>query len=373
MASVVKRTRKDGSPSHFVKYLAGDGRQRWEHVRGRLKNARARKAEVELALAKTGGRWTPPLAVGFEDFARSWLESYARPATRRRSFANYERAVRLDLVPFFGQTPIAAITRARVKALVSAKLAEGKAPGTVRNMLVPLREMLGHAADDGTLPANPAARVRVPQVGTSRRILPPTSEQVATLLTHARPDAREAIIVAAATGLRRGELFAVTWADVDFDARTIRVHSSNFGAVVEETVKSEAGERYVPLFESARIVLAERKLRTRFDRPEDFVFGTSVGTPTDPGNFVRREFKTALVRAGLEAGFRWHDLRHFAVSALIAEGADIKLLQAIAGHASAAMTLDTYGHLMTARVSEAARRFDPLRQAASAEAVSASR
>jgi len=74
---------------------------------------------------------------------------------------------------------------------------------------------------------------------------------------------------------------------------------------------------------------------------------------------VRREFKPALARAGLEP-FRFHDLRHFAVSALIAAGADIKLLQAIAGHASATTTLDTYGHLMTARVQEAATRYDPL-------------
>jgi integrase len=74
---------------------------------------------------------------------------------------------------------------------------------------------------------------------------------------------------------------------------------------------------------------------------------------------VRREFKPALARAGLEP-FRFHDLRHFAVSALIAAGADIKLLQAIAGHASATTTLDTNGHLMTARVQEAATRYDPL-------------
>ena len=78
---------------------------------------------------------------------------------------------------------------------------------------------------------------------------------------------------------------------------------------------------------------SETKLRSRFTRSHDFVFATFVGTPLDPGNFVRREFRPALARAGLT--FRFHDLRHFAVSALIAEGADIKLLQAIVGHASA--------------------------------------
>ena len=125
----------------------------------------------------------------------------------------------------------------------------------------------------------------------------------------------------------------------------------------------------MPLFDSARKVLAARKLRSReYNRPEDFVFGSTVGTPMEPGNFVRREFKTALVRAKLPS-FRWHDLRHYAVSSLIAEGADIKLLQAIAGHASATETLDTYGHLMTARVAEAALKYDPLRITAPVAAV----
>ena len=142
-------------------------------------------------------------------------------------------------------------------------------------------------------------------------------------------------------------------------AAGIHVHASNYGAQASETTKSEAGERFVPLFGSPRTALAETKLRSRFNRDADLVFTTAVGTPLDPGNFVRREFKPALERAGLRA-FRFHDLRHFAVSALIAEGADIKLLQAIAGHASATMTLDHYGHLMTARVSEAAVRYDPL-------------
>ena len=116
----------------------------------------------------------------------------------------------------------------------------------------------------------------------------------------------------------------------------------------------------MPLFESARKALAARKLATRFNRDEDFVFSTVVGTPLNPRNFERREFKRALRQASLEGVFRFHDLRHYAVSTLIAQRADIKLLQAIAGHASATMTLDTYGHLMVERVTEAAPLYDPL-------------
>ena len=99
---------------------------------------------------------------------------------------------------------------------------------------------------------------------------------------------------------------------------------------------------------------------SRFARSEDLVFGTVVGTPEHPGNWERREFKRALKLAGLEGAFRFHDLRHFAVSTLIEQRADVKLLQAVAGHSSATVTLDVYAHLMADRVTEAAALYDPL-------------
>jgi integrase len=200
--------------------------------------------------------------------------------------------------------------------------------------------------------AVPAAR--------KRKIVPPSREHVERLVRAARPEARDVLLVAASLGLRRGELLALRWADVDFEARLVRVHATNDAGLVSETTKTEAGERSVPLFESARKALAARKLRTRFNRDEDYVFATAVGTPLNPRNFERREFKRALKLAGLEGAFRFHDLRHFAVSTLIAQRADIKLLQAIAGHASATVTLDVYGHLMVERVTEAASLHDPL-------------
>jgi integrase len=125
------------------------------------------------------------------------------------------------------------------------------------------------------------------------------------------------------------------------------------------------------MFEAARKALLARKLATRYGRPQDLVFCTAVGTPIDPGNFARREYKRAQQQAGLgawvvkngtrrrAAKYRFHDLRHCAVSAFIEQGADIKLLQRIAGHADASVTLDVYGRLMTDRITEAATMYDP--------------
>jgi integrase len=318
-------------------------------------NASARKAEVELALARSGGTWQPPVATTFAEYAEHWLGTYAATAVKPRVLVGYRKAVE-EFAALHGERKLAALSRSDVKAYVGAKLAES-ASGTVRNRLVPVRELLAHAVEDGLIPANPAAGIRIPQ-SRARKIVPPSRADVEKLIEHARPEAQPVFVVAAVCGLRRGELFALRWVDVDFESGMLHVHASNYATTISDT-KTEAGERYVPLFESARKALAEAKLRSRFAQPQDFVFATVVGTPLDPGNFVRREFKPALTRANLDA-FRFHDLRHFAVSALIAAGADIKLLQAIAGHASATMTLEVYGHLMTARVQEAALRYDPL-------------
>jgi integrase len=279
MASLVTRTRKDGTPSYFVKYRSGDGKVRWEQFE-KAKAAQARKAEVELALVRSGGAWHPPIATSFEEYARAWLETYAAQAVRPRVLAGYRKAVE-DFVALFVARTLTALTRSDVKAFVASKLAEGYAPGSVRNRLVPLRELLGHAVEDGLIVANPAAGLRIPQ-GDKRKLAPPSREEVERLLAHTRPEAVPALAVAAACGLRRGELFALRWADVDFEAGTIHVHASNYGAQVSETPKSEAGERFVPLFASARTALAETKLRSRFNRDSDLVFSTAGGTRSIP-------------------------------------------------------------------------------------------
>jgi len=174
-------------------------------------------------------------------------------------------------------------------------------------------------------------------------------------------------------------LFGLRWRDVDFETNEIKVTAYNFGGIVEDgRFKTDAGERDVPLFKSVRKVLLERKARVRFSDPDHFVFASSIGTALDPNNFVKRELKPAIRRANEkraeeaeQAGtkfqplptFRWHDFRHFAVSKLIRQKADILTVARIAGHADPNVTLKVYGHLMEDAVSEAA--YDPLREAIS--------
>src|SRR6266545_4987300 len=119
MASIVKRTgRKDGAPSYHVKYHAGDGRVRWERY-GSAKEAKARKAEVELELARTQGRWTPPVKVTLREYAELWLGSRG-PALRPSTVSEYRRILEREILPRFGHLPLAAITRSQLKAYAAA-------------------------------------------------------------------------------------------------------------------------------------------------------------------------------------------------------------------------------------------------------------
>jgi integrase len=363
MASIVKRTaRKDGTPSYHVKYRAGDGRVLWERY-GSAKEAKARKAEVELELARTQGRWTPPVKVTLNEYAEQWLGSRA-PALRPSTVAEYRRILERDILPRFGHLPLAAITRSQLKAYAAERGAEGRSANTVRNHLAPLRALLASAVDDELLRANVAARIK--RAGQPQRELrPPSREQVEALIAGARtPESAAIFTLAASLGLRRGELYALRWNAVDFAAGLVRVVTSNDRGVITAT-KTAAGERVVPMFGSARLVLLEQKARSRWSRPHDLVFPTAVGTPQNPATSAEREFRHALHRAGLpRLAFRFHDLRHYAVSQLIAQGASILQVARVAGHADPSVTLRVYGHLMADGLAEAARRYDPLRAVA---------
>jgi integrase len=93
--------------------------------------------------------------------------------------------------------------------------------------------------------------------------------------------------------------------------------------------------------------------------PDELVFATVHGTPLHESNVNRRVWRPALERAGLaDESYRWHDLRHTCVSRLVAAGADVKFVQAVAEHASPLITLKRYSHRLDSRLTEAADRFD---------------
>jgi integrase len=377
--SIVKRS----SGNYAIVYYVG-GKQKWETIGPSRREAEraltARKREVDTRT------WREPSSETLAAYSARWL-AHRDPArvggggrTRlaRSTFEGYELNLRLHVLPRLGSRPLSALTTQDVDQLIADLEAEGRAPGTIRNVVVPLRTLLGDAVRQGLLLANPAARADLPppQDFTGKEIPAEHTDAIRQALVDAaptdplrgEPDLYCVCLhdIALGTGLRLGELRALRWGDVDRERRLVRVERA-YSRQELRRPKTDSGVRAVPLFPSvdrAFRELAVRALPRGRYSPQELVFASVRGTPLHPSNFNRRDWRPALERAGLaEHGYRFHDLRHTCVSRLIAAGADVKLVQAVAGHANPMITLKRYSHLLDSRVTEAAERFDPARTA----------
>src|SRR6266545_7530993 len=267
---------------------------------------------------------------------------------------SYEAALRDHIVPRVRRTRLADVQHRDVQRIADDLLAEGRDPSTIRNALMPLRVILRRAVEDGDLAVNPCTHLRLPAVrGRRERIASP--EEAQRLLAALPARDRPAWATALYAGLRRGELMALLWEDVDLAAGVIRVERSyDDKGRVEIEPKSRAGRRTVPIVGALRDVLVEH--RARQDRNGGLVFGSRAETPFVPSNLWRRA-ERAWKRTSLEP-IGLHEARHTFASVLIAAGVNAKAITTYMGHASIQTTYDLYGKLMPGSESEAAALVD---------------
>jgi len=170
------------------------------------------------------------------------------------------------------------------------------------------------------------------------------------------------------TGMRRSELLALRWQDVDFIYSQIYVnrslHQLKDGSYIFTQPKSSRSRRTIALSPSTILTLKEHHDRATMDRvvlgvpltDNDLVFGTIDGKPSRP-NTITRAWATAAKRAGVRV-IRLHDARHTHASLMLKQGIHPKIVQERLGHASIQMTLDTYSHVAPGLQEAAAKRFD---------------
>lgn len=265
---------------------------------------------------------------------------------------SYEAALRDHVVPRIGRTRLGDVQHRDVQRIADDLLAEGRDPSTIRNALMPLRVIFRRAVEDGDVAVNPCVHLRLPAVrGRRERIASP---QEAEQLLAALP-ARDRPVWATAlyAGLRRGELMALRWSDVDLANGVIRVeHSYDEKAHLQIEPKSRAGRRTIPIVGAFRDILVEHKANQT--RADGLVF--SGDAPFQPSNLWRRA-QSAWKRTGVEP-IGLHEARHTFASILIAAGVNAKAITTYMGHASIQTTYDLYGKLMPGSEAEAAALVD---------------
>jgi integrase len=231
---------------------------------------------------------------------------------------SYEAALRDSVVPRLGRTRLADVQHRDVQRIADDLLAEGRDPSTIRNALMPLRVIFRRAVEDGDIALNPCTHLRLPAVrGRRERIASPQEAERLLLALPARD--RPIWATALYAGLRRGELMALRWADIDLANGVIHVERAyDEKEHVDIEPKSRAGRRTVPIVGALRDILGSHKAIQ--DQPAGLVFGGSA--PFQPSNVWRRA-QRAWRLAGLEP-IGLHEARHTFASVLIAAGVNAK-------------------------------------------------
>jgi integrase len=352
--SVVKRVSKDGKrASYSIKYRAPDGRQRWETIGPNKKEAE--RALTERLNAIRTGTFADLKESSFEAFSIRWL-AFKEPNLKASTFDGYARYFANHWVPKLGRYPLRAITAGQLQEIVAELQAQGLSGKSVNNFLVPLRKLFSDAVKWGYLAVNPAIGVERAKVSHQEmQALAPA--QLRRLLAAVDPDYWLLFSVAVFTGLRRGELLALRWGDVDLDQAQLHVRRSVWRGAFQGP-KTRRAIRTVDLAPSLVAALrAAKPLGPADEVRERLLFSGPNGRPLDPDNLVKRQFLPALERAELPR-VRFHDLRHSYASLLIAAGQHPKYIQHQLGHASITTTLDRYGHLLPTAYSHGGQRLE---------------
>lgn len=334
---------KRGKNRWRARYLDPDGRERSKTFPRRIE---AERFLSTIESDKLRGSYLDPALgrVSFATFATEWLSvQLLRPGSR----AVYRSYLKNWLLPAFDGHTLASIRPTHVRRLVmeaSAVLSEQ----TVWALHGLLSTIMSAAVEDGYIAKNPCSST-TPTKPRRAKVVPITAADVHALMDAIQPRCRPMVALGAGCGLRLGEVLG------------LRLHRVHFGDqeldVVEQVVlnpgspprvappKTRSSVRTVPMPAFVADELVAYVRRTGLADPAGLLFTSREGKPLWSSWFYQWAWQPAVARAGLAKGTRFHDLRHFYASALIAAGESVKTVQAAMGHASAVETLETYAGL----------------------------
>jgi integrase len=283
--------------------------------------------------------------------AAKW-ETTVLPMFKHSTQKNRRLFLNKHLLPRFGEMALSEITREAIQAYVSHLAQRGYAPKSIDNIHDALSAILRTAVEWGHLSDNPAVGVRLPKLRTVRPKWALTTAQAIALIEALRPLPRTVVSLALLCGLRRGELFALRWADVHEHSRELEIRSSVYDGVFG-TPKTEAGVRTIPLSGAAVNALAAWKSVTKNTEPSALVFATRSGKPISPNNILRRHVIPACEALGIPR-CSWLTFRRTYSSWAHTNGVPGKVVARLMGHANVDTTLNVYTQVLDASMREGA-------------------
>lgn len=375
--NIVQRGERNGKPVLRLRWETrdpGTGERRYVYD---TVNTTRREAERywhrrDVEIRNAGAAYVKPAKETLASYLSTWLRDYGEQHLKPTTLESYRTLVNFHIAPALGAVPLADLTAAQVQTWQADMLRKTTptgapiSPRRVAYARAVLRSALHEAVRLGMIQQNPVDRVRAPRQ-SPKEIKAFTLPQVRTLMEAARGHRLEAMLsVAWQTGLRLGELLALTWADVDFEGRTLHVRRNLVdvdGKLVTQEPKTARGRRTLPLSGALVAELRghrKRQVEERLRAGETWqdnglVFCKQSGKPLPPRDaqevFYRLRDKAEVPR------YNFHTLRHTYATLALQAGIGLPEIAANLGHVSPAFTAKTYAHVLPEMQRTAADKF----------------
>ncbi len=347
----------------------GKRQRQWITVKGTKRDAEAKLAELVHQL--DSGLPIDRGKITVAEYLSTWLRDVVAVRNRPRTLASYRTIVTHHVVPVLGKIPLVKLQPSdveRAEALVRAN----RSASTAHHVHVILSKALKDALRKRLISRNVCLLVEPPKAETYE-VHPPEMDAIKAILEQTdRTPYGVCYRFVAYTGIRRGEAVALRWRNIDLEHGVCSIVEEaqrlTGRGIVFLPPKSKAGRRGIALDAATVDLLRQHRGAQLLHSVEleggyednDLVFPGLLGKPVDP-SVLTRNFEKATKKAGCP-GVRLHDLRHFHASGLIRANVHPRVVQERLGHASAAFTMQVYGHVAAGLQAEAAEAFSKLMQ-----------
>jgi integrase len=307
-----------------------------------------------------------------KEYLEKWL-AHAKVNVAPQTYTRYAQIVTNELVPAFGTTKLADLSPLQIQSYLNRTLGRPRmnrageiSAQTTAHFFHVLRRALNQAVRWGLLNRNPCSCVDSPKVQRAEMTALDETELLTLLVAIRGSRFYGPTLLAATTGLRRGEILGLRWCDLDLEHRECQITRSlqeTPEGVSVRAPKTRKSRRMVLLPDVAIHMLeahqtvqeAEGTLIGPGYNGDDLVFPKPDGSPWNPSQFSS-DFSRLVRRHGLAV--RFHDLRHTHASQLLKAGVPVKVVSERLGHATASITLDVYSHVLPGMQAEAVAKID---------------
>lgn len=373
-----KRTLKSGKNSWQI-VVEGDIDSRTgkrNRIYKTIKNITKREAEKimrKMVIEVEEGEYVNKNTMTVEEFMIEWLNVYIEPNLARTTVKGYKMNVNIHIIPHLGKIRLQKLKPIHIQKFYNTLLAtptgkgKSRSPKTIRNIHMNLSAALNKAVDLELIKKNPAKKVVIPK-GRKYRAEVYDKEDIKILLESIAGTHMElSINMAVGLGLRRGELLALRWEDVDFENKKVRIQRSLAqvkGEIFIKAPKTESSNREIHIPDGLVTLLKKKRLeqnKMKVKLGGEYEDNNLIVCQKD-GRFYKPDafsniFNRLILRLGLKR-IRFHDLRHTHATLLLTMGVSPKVAQQRLGHGSISTTMDIYSHVIEEVEKEAAEKIN---------------